>query len=119
MFSDLETIVLTLHSSRLGLYLLSAIILLVIALTLNKQRIAVAKYLVVTSLLYFLFVLAMPIYAGYAGASPSFDELDYQVYSQGIKLIVALLLVVNLVLVLVGIRGLIRKFGLTISVNNS
>lgn len=111
MFNDVEMTILTLYSSRLGLYLLSAIIMFVIALVLKKQSITVAKYAVATSILYFISILATPIYAGYAGASPSFDELHYRVYSEALEFIVTLLLVLNLVLTLIAVKALSSKLG--------
>ena len=111
MFSDAEMTILTLHSSRLGLYLLSAIIIFMIALALKKLSTPLANYIVATSILYFLSILAMPIYTGYASASPDFDELHYRVYSEGLESIVAVLLALNLVLTLIAIKTLSRKLG--------
>lgn len=106
MFSDPELTILTFYSSRLGLYLLSGVCFFVVALVLRKQREAVANYLLISSILYFLSVLTMPIYAGFAAASVHFNELSFRICSEGIELMAALLLVLNLALLLIGVISL-------------
>lgn len=109
MFSDIEMTILTLHSLGLVVNLISAVIFFIVALTLYKQRLPVAKYIITTSIIYFIVILAIPVYAGYAGASPGYDELNYRVYSEVIELAATFLLLVNCALAFVGIRALIKK----------
>jgi len=105
VFSDYEITVLIFHSSGLVLSLLTAIVLFIVALFLQKQNVSLAKYIIVTSIMYLLLTLASPIFAGYAGASPSFNELDFKVHSELIKVVAALFLLASVGLLLIAIKG--------------